>query len=938
MFAQSLSSVILMCCSVASLSPGVVPLDLSQGWQHRTEGAWRIRYDHRELLAMDHPWQPSQEGTLASVSTKITAPAEWKGPVTLHFYCSDDYHTDSWRPDGTWLTAEGFVGHRFKQVLLDGRAVWSQDVSDPVQPGEPCRYKVTLDTQPGRTHLLTLLAFDLVGSETPLPEDFYQSANNEKARDEDPNAARFMTHIYWGDFCLADGDTVPEPGMRPSSSKVKEVHGRRWPLPPFGEPWKGPISLEVSAPKGLPETGFPLQFGIPFAPGTIAACGPLKSSRPNDLEVLSTWPDGSVQWVLLDMAVTPGTTRVEVAFDEQKDRESTKGVILETDQGVTLKVGDALLGVEYGRLLTGLQWKGKACIDAVEMSLGVGSDIATAAVESVTPMQEGTFRSTLLIEGRFGTLERRFARFELTLSAYQGLPFVQARLRVFNDTDRDLAMSSLILRFNLPEVPHNVASPHGPVAPGVVIRQISEHERLLDTTKVDAAAPLYLAWDQGAVTVRQFRELFPKSASVEEAALVFDLAAAGDKPVVFTPGEAKTHEVWFSLATVDGTQFAGTVASPPILQNPDYYCSTGVFGPARTHRSVPQLAEHMRTAFGEKRWEDFGQTFGLRDFPDSPYYGGPPNWSNNYYERMLGLWSEWLMSGDRAWYDLASDVCRHVMDVAVVHSEVPGQDWMGAMHGPGENHVAGPWGPTMRTAGLEIWEKLIGDPEVGNAYLNAADFCARTGYGLGAESVRQQAGPFDAVCTAFLASGDAALMDEGARRVNSILKAMDLRRGAWPEEHGSKVYRGNVPWMVAQIARPLYWWYRATGDIEAAQALVGLAESIICENTEWERPGVVSGYSHNPHFEVSATYDLIILPMLFAAYELTEDAFFLDAAQAQWERWKGAASFDSPLNCYWNTPWLMWCLQEYGLVPRASAAEELTPSEPTAAPPPEQAR
>jgi hypothetical protein len=300
----------------------------------------------------------------------------------------------------------------------------------------------------------------------------------------------------------------------------------------------------------------------------------------------------------------------------------------------------------------------------------------------------------------------------------------------------------------------------------------------------------------------------------------------------------------------------------------------------------------------------------MRNFPDSPYYGGLPKWQNNYYEKMLGLWSEWAMGGNYEWARRATDVCEHIMDTAIVHSPVPGQDWVGAMHGPGENHVSGPWAPTLRTAGLALHYRMTGNTDVREAFLGVADYCVRSKVGLLGESSRAYAGPLEALCTAYMETGEPQFLDEGAARVEAILAHLEPRRGSWAERHGSAVYSGNVPWMLAQVARPLYFWYRLTGDTRAAQALVAMADSIICENTDWEKPGEVYGYSHNPRYAMTAQYDLLILPVIFAAYELTEDRFFLDAAKAQWKRWCAAPAPDSPFNCYWNTPWLMHYLNK----------------------------
>ncbi len=912
----------LMCSYASSVgASSVLSLDLSEGWSERSQGAWRTRYDHRDLLVMRHLWVPSEKGGFVSVSREVTVPAEWQGPVSLTFYCSDDYHTDSWRPDGSWLTAEGFIGHRYKQVLVDNRVVWSEDVCDPVVKGTSPRYRVELPVKPGQKLLLALLLYDTEASTTFLEGDFYQSANNELKREDDPKSANFQTHVYWGDLRLVDGDAQVKPGKRPSEFKLRAVHNRRWPLPPFGDGWeKASAPLTLSAPAGIPKTGFPARCGVPIPAAKVKDLKEIrllahgKEAVYAQKNVLSYWPDESIQWVLLDFLAKPGVDVLHLTFARDWAKPAGKVKVTEAATGVKVDTGVLAFEVQPGDPVWNVKLRGAAKVDAIGLSIKVDGEEVPGTTDSFAVIDDGPFCCTVKLRGRFDALDRSVGSFHVYCSAYAGLPYLKLWFRWFNNTPVSLPVSALQVVFSLPDLPVGLRAPEFEAKDGVVLKQVSEQQRLLDGTPVDPAAPMFLAWKDGAISVRHFRELFPKSARADGKRLIIDLIAAEEWPIVFTPGEAKTHELWLSLGEKDPAQFAATVKQPPIIQNPEYFCATGVLGRARPHTGVPVLHDHMTRDFGAKQWEDFNQRFGVRDFPDSPYYGGLPNWSNNYYERMLNLLSEWFMSGDRAWYNLGVDVCRHLMDVAIVHSAVPGQDRLGAIHGPGKNHVSGPWNPNLRIAGLALYHKLTGDPEAWDAFLGVADFCMRKRAGIDGGSVRQQAGPFDAICTAYAETGEVAFLDDGAARVESVLRAMDMRRGVWPDEHGSKVYRGNVPWMVAQIARPLYLWYHATGDIQAAEALVGLAESIVCENTDWDQPGVVSGYSHNPHFDVSASYDPLIVPMIFAAYELTEDPFFLEAAKAQWRRWCREEAFDSPLNCHWNTPWLVWYLNRYNVL------------------------
>ena len=141
---------------------------------------------------------------------------------------------------------------------------------------------------------------------------------------------------------------------------------------------------------------------------------------------------------------------------------------------------------------------------------------------------------------------------------------------------------------------------------------------------------------------------------------------------------------------------------------------------------------------------------------------------------------------------------------------------------------------------------------------------------------------------------------------------IDRRRGCYSETHGNISYRGNVPWMVAQLAQPMYEYYRYSGDIDAAVAVVGMAESILMENCTRGLWGDVHGYSHNPHFKKGSGYHILIAPAIFYAYELTGNDLFLKHGCAMYAQTIKENSVNSISNCYWNTPTLLYYLKHFG--------------------------
>jgi hypothetical protein len=900
-------------------------LPLDDGWRMETKGAWQIRKDHRDLLAMRHPWQPSEDGAFAQATRTVEIPPEWSGPVALSFYCSDDYHTDTWRPDGTALTAEGFIGHRFLQVMVNEKIVWSQDIASPVVQGQSPTFRVPLPVRAGEQFRLGLLAFDRLTTLSVTPEDFFQAGDGSTNREGHEEAQRFHSQLYWGDLALVEGDAQVPPGKRPVEDKVAAVHERRWPLAPMvvDEATKGDITLTCDAPGGLPKGGAPVRFGLPFPPGKVR--GPngfqLKDAKGTviyaDREVTASWPDGSVRWCLVDMVVPPDTAKLTLNFKKDTAKPPKGGGVRVSDTGtVTVDAGPFSFAASPGRLLHDIKLGKETQLPEIGLSLQAGSERATGTAEDVRIIDEGPLRLSMLMQGGFEANGKRLAGFHLYLSSFSNQSMINGWLRVFNEGEAPLPLRGLSLTL-LTEGAAPTTSVSGQTLEGdFSVTQSSVDSRTLEQssgrTELDPAIPFFVQTNGVAAVIPRARERFPRGLRRKRDHVELQCIDAPNAPIVLTPGEASSHEFWLGLGeVVDSEALANFAERPPVFSNPEYFCATGAFGPAWPVKEIPKYDEKFIAVTKGQDWAAMGAKFGVRDFPDMPYFDKPGNWSNNYYNRTHGAWAAWLATGEADWRARAIDISRLVMDVAVIHSPVPGQDWLGAIHGPGENHVPGPWSPTLRTRGLWLHDMLTGEPETVEAYMGVADFVARRGLHQQSPSVRDHAGPMDAIVTAYDASGEPQWLDEGAKRVAWAWERMDRRRGVWPETHGSMVYRGNVPWMVAQLAGPLFEWYTLTGDVEAAQQVVGMAESMICENTPWDQPGAMSGYSHNPHFQITAAYDPLILPILFAAYELTEDTFFLDAAKAQWKRWLDDPVMDSAFNTFWHTPWLGSCVKRW---------------------------
>ena len=523
--------------------------------------------------------------------------------------------------------------------------------------------------------------------------------------------------------------------------------------------------------------------------------------------------------------------------------------------------------------------------------------------------------------------------FVLRLAVHAGQPGVRATWRVIHDEATGTrSVTRLDLVAGLPSAPQ---TSHWTAAAGTDGDVTLRHPRVDHFEVIDAggdpvdsgsSAPGWLAgvtadhaW---MVLVRHFREQFPKALAVTGDELRIELFSPTPEEPAYRPteGEAKRHEVWLAVwdravPVAELADRAAAWARPPRLFDAAAVAASGGLGHAAP-LAGPALADYrevFEAQYGDLSPSSFYAN-GIRDFGDLLYDRDKDYWRNGYYDVQQGLASAYLMSGDARWFDHLEAVVRHIIDIDVCHASTEHPDWVGSIHGyNGADHTAAsPWAPTQRTWGTLAYWRLTGDRDARDAALGVAESALRSRRGLGNRSVRNHAGILTCLTAAYDETGDLRYL-EGARQVvHDALRRIEPRRGTYVEMHGSVSYRGNVPWMVAQLTEPLYHYYRQSGDVAAATALVGLIESVLTENTTPGVWGDVHGYSHNPQYAKNAVYHALIAPAVFYAYELTGDDGFLRHGRAMYRQMIAEKRIESVMNCAWNTPALLYYLSRYG--------------------------
>ena len=930
-------------------SKNVLNLGFDQvAWTFTSQGKYLLVEDPRALRQVYHPWEVSQDGDFAALSAKGTVPAKWEGPIFLNLYANDTYVSEGWeqaRPrwTHTYAAYHNFAGHRFKQVLIDDRVVWEQDVGD-AEEFDYFSLDISQWVKPGQAFTLTLRVLDRVGSGTRLPGDEFHLGIWSWDGLADPDAEKkFYTRVFWGDVALSSSASVPweqNPArrevelrpVRPGVSKpVKKATGR----------------FTLDCPEGLPEDGYPVTWGIPFGQGSlldekrVALAGPGGKPVPAQTAVLHRWPDGSVHWLLLDLQADGGSanqTYTVTYGTEVSPAPASDGLrVRQMEDGVAVDTGALRFEVRKGsRLAEGIALAGEQEATGQEVAGevvardGWVSTRFVAVSEKVVLEAGGPERATVLCSGHLAEGEKRFGRFTCRIHAYRGRPYLRVLFRVFNDTDAPAQLvEEMLARVRTPLT-------DGEAVLGDQRLKTTEAEtgRLLvrqhkyDAYEVfegsDARRASGGRW-QGPVTlqaagrgvsgqVRYFAQQYPKRMWAGQGGqVVFDLftRTVEYEQYVMTRGEARRHEFLLYFHRGEGESPKVQAAfrafeSPPILASPEWYAENRAFGwgAALTPERFPELhklmMERSRVSLvcaapnGLRNWPD--------SYSDSIYNAYRGTWSNMYQEVDYGAYIIALLAGRRAWFDYAEAYQGHFMDIDICHHHAD-PAWVGASYGISPYHTGhAPYSLNAPLAGLFLLHYLTGDPDAREAAVGIADWLHATNTGVGARSGRAVGWPLRSTMIAYENTYDLKHLQAGRQLAESALSALRPRRQFFSESPATWHYRGGVPTMNAILAAGLMRYWRATGDERAGRACAHIAYNMAYSWMSPTEPGMVLGADPLQSVYLTGYAMQDILP-LFWGHELTGDEAFLKKGMQMMrenilaERGKGSAF---GLSRYWE--------------------------------------
>ena len=506
------------------------------------------------------------------------------------------------------------------------------------------------------------------------------------------------------------------------------------------------IELLLEEPAGVERNRWPVTRGVPFPEDVLHDTAHLRlldaagQEVPLQAQVLTTWPNGSLRWVLLHFQADlrpQAVARYTLEYGQEVRRAEVASPVRVTEDGgsITVDTGplQATFPVRDGWTLPRQVWFEGRPMLAPEGQGGVvlvdsaGRTLSTefGRVTGVTIEENGPLRAVVHISGDHRTAEgERLLRYEVRLYAYAGLPWLELEYTFVNDAD---ALYTEVRRIgfdiNLPAAgggaglcgaykdlyeDANPFSTYLAAAPRTGRFDLSSGASIYNSRgeNVEPAWARELShkvahgWldasdAQGGVTVaiKRMGQLYPKQMVFTGSAIQVDIWPAKAGTLRLHQGMARTHRILLAFHQGTGREAEvnklGTCYELDVWPWPTgWYVESVAFGPVLAYQPMkyPRIEIALRDYF--YRWQRTARTSGFLDYGDQySGWGGTVQMANNYIDVAHALALQYARVGERAYYEELEATAWQIMDVDVVHHTTGDPVELGGSRHLGEDHV-----------------------------------------------------------------------------------------------------------------------------------------------------------------------------------------------------------------------------------------------------------
>lgn len=658
------------------------------------------------------------------------------------------------------------------------------------------------------------------------------------------------------------------------------------------------VAIRVAAPRYAAGASWPVRCGLPIAQGELAdpAHATVYNARgeilPTQNRATATWPDGSVKWLFLDFThdfSAAAEADYDVHFGNRvRNRAPSHGVrTTATPAGIEVDTGAIRFLVPRDRF--GIIEHVRSASGALLQEAPIAAEITEAAGTQWRAASLPTVHTGVERAGRLHTVILTD-----TALAPSGKPadgfYHRARIHAYADSP-------------LVEVDYFVANTDR--RPQVQTRTIA--------LKLAPAVPV-------AAGIQDFAEQQPKAIRSAPGALSLDLwsDAKGDL-YSWIQGVGKTHHIALHYG-VTATDTALLGHGPVLaMAAPDYYVSTGAFGPIDTAARSPlpeveaTLDAHLRGPVIAKvglGFENYG------DHSSNGYVAGTYLWDNNEYDLPAGAIIHFVRTGQAPALRVGLAGALHYLDVDTIHYSADHADYAGAAHTHSHadvgHHTADK--PNMHHAGYVqglIWYSYFtGEPNGVDGAQSIAEWVLRNiapEHNVG-QMERAMGHPLMTLNDVYEATWDPRYLRGSARLADWALKwEHPVRSGFLAPITEQPAYYSGAPFCGGILPGALLKFNRWARDPEIDRLLERIARWTLSDM--WRPPAGIMSKGGSPSRTSSPQHIASHARLLRWAWERTHDPLFLVSPRAAVAAGFGAGTRgfgtrDTGL-VFNNVPWLL---------------------------------